>query len=48
MRDDLFGREVFQSIVIIRFASKQAKSHKWRIWCRLRGNTRCNHPFELD
>jgi hypothetical protein len=22
--------------------------HKGRIWCRLRGNTRCNHPPELD
>jgi hypothetical protein len=25
-----------------------AKSHKCRIWCRLRGNMRCNHPLELD
>ena len=30
------------------FARKQAKSHKCRIWCRLRGNTRCNQPLELD
>jgi hypothetical protein len=30
------------------FARKQAKSHKCRIWCRLRGHTRCNQPLELD
>src|SRR6266403_2515640 len=30
------------------FASKQVKSHKCRIWCRLHRNTRCNHPLELD
>ena len=30
------------------FARKQAKSHKCRIWCRLRGLTRCNQPLELD
>jgi hypothetical protein len=30
------------------FATKQAKSHKCRIWCRLRGIARCNQPLELD
>jgi pilus assembly protein CpaF len=30
------------------FATKQVKSNKCRIWCRLRGTARCNHPLELD
>ena len=44
----LLARQAFYSIMSSCFARKQAKSHKGRIWCRLRRNMRCNQPLELD